>query len=560
MSESRYRPRVNETQEFIEIANDFSNPLDLVREAISNAFDHQASRIRIIFKIIHDHGEKALQITLEDNGIGIDENRMQAFFDLGNSSSRNNPEAIGEKGHGTKVYFNSSRIDLESRCNGTRLCAILEEPRKTLYDGDIPIVRWSATPDNGPSYTRIVITGYNNNRRNLFTHEILRDHILWFTKFGSIERQFGHDRYDGVELVLQGLNRSEPQTLTFGHVFPDPSPDIHVLFEEHLVDAPHLYCERVVRKGHLSTFPEIEYQAVFFIDGRWVKYQYNPMLRRRGYSAPEGAYLVQERYGLWLCKDFIPIQRKNEWITTKGSEYTKLHAFVNCQHLHLTANRGSADNTPAEYLQALEGEVRKLYEEIIAGDTWHDMRWLESEADAFRTERLEKAEFKRRTQKIKRAKVAEVGGYELVAPERESGVYALLLQLSILRPELFPFTMLDYDTHAGLDVLVKGDDTTPIHQSKLFYVELKYYLTKDFNHSFENLHSIVCWNTNMVKDDVVRDVGKKERKLAIAVPRAEGERTRYYLDDPRSAHRIEVYVLEVLLKEVLRLEFRPRSV
>jgi len=32
-------PGVDETQEFIEIANDFSNPLDLVREAISNAFD-----------------------------------------------------------------------------------------------------------------------------------------------------------------------------------------------------------------------------------------------------------------------------------------------------------------------------------------------------------------------------------------------------------------------------------------------------------------------------------------------------------------------------------------
>ena len=29
-------PEVNSTQEFIEIANDFSNPLDLVREAISH--------------------------------------------------------------------------------------------------------------------------------------------------------------------------------------------------------------------------------------------------------------------------------------------------------------------------------------------------------------------------------------------------------------------------------------------------------------------------------------------------------------------------------------------
>ena len=32
-------PKVDSAQEFIEIALDFSNPLDLVREAISNAFD-----------------------------------------------------------------------------------------------------------------------------------------------------------------------------------------------------------------------------------------------------------------------------------------------------------------------------------------------------------------------------------------------------------------------------------------------------------------------------------------------------------------------------------------
>lgn len=30
-------------------------------------------------------------------------------------------------------------------------------------------------------------------------------------------------------------------------------------------------------------------------------------------------YSVQERYGLWLYKDYIAVQRMNEWITVKGS-------------------------------------------------------------------------------------------------------------------------------------------------------------------------------------------------------------------------------------------------
>lgn len=37
-------PEVNSSQEFIEIAQDFSNPLDLVREGISNGFDAHAKK------------------------------------------------------------------------------------------------------------------------------------------------------------------------------------------------------------------------------------------------------------------------------------------------------------------------------------------------------------------------------------------------------------------------------------------------------------------------------------------------------------------------------------
>ena len=45
-------PKVDSAQEFIEIALDFSNPLDLVREAISNAFDAKANNIVLDFSVI----------------------------------------------------------------------------------------------------------------------------------------------------------------------------------------------------------------------------------------------------------------------------------------------------------------------------------------------------------------------------------------------------------------------------------------------------------------------------------------------------------------------------
>ena len=52
MSDYSITPAVYAAQEYIEIANDFANPLDLVREAISNAFDADATRIDTYFSAI----------------------------------------------------------------------------------------------------------------------------------------------------------------------------------------------------------------------------------------------------------------------------------------------------------------------------------------------------------------------------------------------------------------------------------------------------------------------------------------------------------------------------
>jgi hypothetical protein len=67
-----------------------------------------------------------------------------------------------------------------------------------------------------------------------------------------------------------------------------------------------------------------------------------------------------------------------------------------------------------------------------------------------------------------KASVAHFKGSTLVNPSRESGVYALLIQLAILEPDLFPFTIVDYDTHSGIDVMAKMRDSTPTGSSDLF--------------------------------------------------------------------------------------------
>ena len=87
-------------------------------------------------------------------------------------------------------------------------------------------------------------------------------------------------------------------------------------------------------------------------------------------------------------------------------------------------------------------------------------------------------------------------------------------------------------------------------------------MKKEFNHSFENLYSIICWDIDpkLTKNgDEVSDIAGIKRILQITPPEKEGDRTRYFLDDKRNNHKIEVFVLKQYLEETLGIIFKPRT-
>ena len=63
-------PQVNEVNEFIEIASDFEDPLEVIREALSNSYDAEATWVDIEIKQ-DDEGRNTLII--KDDGHGMDE-------------------------------------------------------------------------------------------------------------------------------------------------------------------------------------------------------------------------------------------------------------------------------------------------------------------------------------------------------------------------------------------------------------------------------------------------------------------------------------------------------
>ena len=111
-----------------------------------------------------------------------------------------------------------------------------------------------------------------------------------------------------------------------------------------------------------------------------------------------GDYLSEERYGLWLGSDFVPVQRFNDWVSEHSE---RMHAFVNCDDLELTANRNSVENTPADLLRDIEDTVRSFFTGTIAeSDEYQKFHYELSAVERHRAASKEAADYKRRLKRL----------------------------------------------------------------------------------------------------------------------------------------------------------------
>jgi len=244
-----YRPKVDEASEFLEISRDFTRPQEILREAVSNAYDAKASVIQIDVYTDRSAGEEQLVVRIEDNGQGMKEADLRAFFDLGRST-RNVLDGrgfrlgdfIGSKGHGTKIYYNSSRIEVETWREGVLLRAHVEDPKKHLNRKDLPEVKpQRSIPGPEGSGTIVTVTGYNNNQPRGFGHRELKDYIYWFTKWASFEKELGRAENNGklIHLKASRIRTHVPR----GEYIHDRSPQTgprrsDAVFREEM-DLPH---------------------------------------------------------------------------------------------------------------------------------------------------------------------------------------------------------------------------------------------------------------------------------------------------------------------------------
>lgn len=565
MSEwERIEPKVNETAEFLEIAGDFGNPMELFREALHNVFDWHATEFYISVNVEEIAGNEKLVIELKDNGDGMTKERIiNNFWNLGNSASKNDNSKIGEKGHGTKIYLRSDKIIMRTSDGNQAYESICESAFGNLNAGQMHVPQIREMDEAYEKGTYIRLEGYNQNEMGQYTQDIIKDYLYWKTKLGSFETELEGKESPNFKVFLKALDVDEYELLEFGHIFAKENTNINQLFEKYEENAADYFVKKYTYQDRsLDARPDIKYDVVIYVEGDEAKKLYNPLLKNRA-NRKKGSYKVADRYGIYLCKDFVPVQRVNDWITgfgTGSNSYVMLHGFINCQKLKLTANRGSVANTNIQIVNEIKKDLEKILNDIDVDLYKNNINTLKKWQQEAKTLEVEKIAFQQRKDLILSKRFFEIGGRTFLEPRNEAELYGLFMSIYTLYPDKFPFEPLDYDESIGVDLVARNKSDNKIADCEYWYVELKYLLgSREFNHSFRNVRMIVCWDfSSNLKDGskITSTAGDNERQFHIG--NLNGKKV-YFLDSDDSTVRIQIISLKEFIEAELEIEIKEQN-
>lgn len=489
------RPRVNEAREFLEIAKDFKDSREIIREALSNSWDAGASHVSMKFNLSAIPGTKKRKINVEirDNGEGMSDqprsngipSEIECFFNLGDSYKQYG--SIGSKGHGSKIFYKSGGITVDTWKDGRHLRAETEvKPWESLQSGFVPTYQYGEIEPSTGKGTQIRVDGFIAKQSDFTSLEDLVRYTRWFTVVGSFGNYFSHPRR--MDLTLKPADSSEVD-VSFGFKFPDENQSL----ENGTAGACKLFGPETISAGKTEDGRAITVEVVGALLGE------------------EHRSIVPDTYthmGLWLCKDYIRIERKNNIIEKAlGGQYyfRSFLLFANCQQFDLTANRNDVRNDQEEYDIAVEA-IRRWCERIAADDfTKKYFKANQAEQEQSQLARQQEIGTKRKAQAAerKKARLNTYNGREnLIAPsltkpprkipQNEIEVTLLLQAMISSNHPAIDFTIGDYSVNDGVDMIVEGENKG---MTMKWWVEIVSVLKNLFAwpHPPEGYHKIICY-------------------------------------------------------------------
>ncbi len=578
-----FEPTVNVGKEIAEISRDFSKPEEVLREAIANSYDALADCVWVKASAeTFSGGTRGLSLEIKDNGKGMTASRLKNLFGLGYSEKdQSNVRApIGYKGHGTKTYYQAAEIVILTKTeNSETLIAHLESARQDIYDQRTPkpklyhgeeaekkALQLGLSLPSETSGTAIRLVDFTPNSLRLidsFNRRPIENYIKWFTIFGSFEKCIDPAFTPPLKLLLQATDETKFSEVNFGHNWPDIDlVDLRTLKTKDSRRPFNYFRKTIIRKDvGLSGGYKMDIAAIF--EGARGRKERDPDIRRQGVK---GLYLEDERYGLWLCRDYIPIEKQFDWLNEEDcpltADLSRPLLLVNCQSFSLTANRGSVGNSGDVLLPSVKAAVFEFLKEVIENDKDLKTYYEEYREDLFsRLRNKDKQALQKRIERHNRREYCTItlpnkSTYSFFSPTREITLFGLISELMVIAPEILGIKWLDYDDHVGIDLLVQRENNPSdlLDKTKVAYTELKYSLESRINHPFENLHSIICWESFRSNDSTVIDPTGDEF-FYKELDNADGVTHTQLTPPPTSklTNTVRVVVLKRLLQQVWKL-------
>lgn len=548
------RPRVNEAREFLEIAKDFKDPKEIIREALSNSWDAGASKVTLKFSLIPIAGTKKKKIMVEiaDDGEGMSSEQrpnagsseIEGFFNLGDSFKPFG--SIGSKGHGTKIYYKSLGIKVETWKRGKYIRVETEvSPWESLQNGIVPTYRYDESNDVSGKGTKILVDGFQAKQSEFASLDQLVQYLHWYTVLGSFGQYFNSPRRMDVE--LKPTEAQSPVTLPYGFRFPDE--------QTNLDNGTDTTCKilgpKTIQCGNTEDGKPVTVEIIGALLGdahrTIVPHTYSHM-------------------GLWLCKDYIRIERNNEILEEvfKGQYYYRsMLVFANCQQFDLTANRNDIRTDQEEYDLAVRG-IKDFCREIWNNDfvkSYFDAKRSDDETKKEEEEGKQHEERKDQRQKVRKERVNRykgrpslqvdgLVGSPVKEPQNEAETALLLQAMISSKLPGIDFVIGDYNTTNGVDLIVEQVDKDML---TLKWAELVFSLDKLYQwpHPPEGYHCVICYQLGSVKE-IQKFQDGQEAKL---VPKAVTGKYTLLV----GSQSIDVYVLRDILSQATKQRIAPLS-
>lgn len=356
-------PEVKDIALYREVVKNMLNPLEIIREGISNSIDAEAKNIIIR---LYRNTEGNFSIEIQDDGNGMNLAEIKSFFNLGDSNKdiRN----IGQKGLGTKIFFRSEVLTVITQTGeGELLKAIMRNPWDNLLEMKMPLYELSKETIKSKEHKTVVrIENYLiNNPEKYFNISVLKDYIRWFTAGGSYKHLFANivelnSYVKNIQVSPRIFIRDEitgnQEEISGTHQFHQPQENPNVDSSENIYKRSVNYC-RHFGPFHKSTN----------INGEYISFQLHATVLgincRRSLARLRIGEKYKTRFGCYLTKDFIPVVKLNSLLPHDKAHHFQL--LLNSQNFELTADRNNISNMQEEKVKWILENAKYIIETEI---------------------------------------------------------------------------------------------------------------------------------------------------------------------------------------------------